>query len=199
MAGKTITLPRIGKVRMREALRFAGKVTGATVSRTAARWFVAISVEIDLPVVPCENQARIVGVDLGVKRQATISDGTIVEGPKPLRSTLRRLARQGRRLHRQVAGSSNRAKAAMRVARCHGRVAKADDRPDARLWAHRCRRPGRQGDDAEPQTVADGERHGLRGVSAPACLQGASVLFQGNRCGALVSLEQAVRDLRFPA
>ena len=121
--GKVITLPRIGEVKMREALRFVGKVTGATVSRTADRWFVAISVEVDLPVVPCENQARTVGVDLGVKRLATISDGTIVEGPKPLRSTLKRLARLNRRLHRKVAGSSNRVKAAMRVARCHARVA----------------------------------------------------------------------------
>ena len=120
--GKAITLPRIGKVRMRQALRFAGKVTGATVSRTADRWFVAISVEVDLPLVPCENQARTVGVDLGVGRLATLSDGTLVEGPKPLRSTLKRLARLNRRLHRKAAGSSNRAKAAMGVARCHARV-----------------------------------------------------------------------------
>lgn len=120
--GNTITLPRIGKVKMREALRFQGKVTGATVSRTADRWFVAISVEVELPLVPCENQARTVGVDLGVRRLATISDGTFMEGPKPLRSTLKRLARLSRRLHRKVPGSNNRAKAAMRVARCHARV-----------------------------------------------------------------------------
>ena len=54
-----------------EALRFDGKVIGATVSRTSDRWFVAISVEVDLPSVRCENQARTVGVDLGVKRLAT--------------------------------------------------------------------------------------------------------------------------------
>ena len=123
IGGKGITLPRIGKVRMREALRFEGKVTGATVSRTANRWFVAVSVEIDMPMVPCENQVRTVGVDLGVRRLAAISDGTLIEGPKPLRSALKRLARLNRRLHRKVAGSNNRAKAAMRVARCHGRVA----------------------------------------------------------------------------
>ena len=117
--GNTITLPRIGKVKMREALRFEGKVTGATISRTADRWFVAVGVEVDLPVVRCENQARTVGVDLGVKRLATISDGTFIEGTKPLRSTLRRLAR----LNRKVPGSNNRAKAAMRLARCHARAA----------------------------------------------------------------------------
>ena len=121
--GKIITLPRIGKVKMREALRFQGKVAGATVSRTADRWFVAISVEVDMPIVPCENQARTVGVDLGARRLATISDGTLVKGPKPLRANLRRLARLNRALSRKVPGSNNRAKAALRVARCYARVA----------------------------------------------------------------------------
>ena len=64
-----------------------------------------------------------VDVDLDVRRLATLSDGTFMEGPKPLRSTLKRLARLNRRLHRKVPRSKNRVKAAMRVARCHGRVA----------------------------------------------------------------------------
>ena len=104
--GKTITLPRIGKVKMREALRFNGKVICATVSRTADRWLVSISVETDMPTVPCENQARTVGVDLGVKRLAILSDGTCVEGPRPLRFVLKRLRRLNRRLHRRVKGSA---------------------------------------------------------------------------------------------
>ena len=184
--GNTITLPRIGKVRMREALRFKGKVTGATVSRTADRWFVAISVEVEMPLVPCENQARTVGVDLGVRRLATISDGTFMEGPKPLRSTLKRLARLNRRLHRKVAGSSNRVKAAMGVARCHGRVvrmrgeraAQADDGSGAYLWACCHRRFERQGHGTQLPTGPRGQRHGLRGVSAPDFLQGGAVVHE---------------------
>jgi len=121
--GKTITLPRIGAVKMRESLRFEGKITCATVSCTAGRWFVSISVEADLPVVRCENQARTVGVDLGVKKLATISDGTTFQGPKPLRGSLRRLRRLSRGLSRKVKGSRNRDKARLRLARCHARVA----------------------------------------------------------------------------
>ena len=121
--GDAVTLPHVGKVKMREALRFDGKVIGATVSRTAERWFVAISVEVDLPVVRCENQARTVGVDLGVKRLATISDGTTFQGPKPLRRSLRRLRRLSRGLSRKAKGSRNRDKARLRLARCHARVA----------------------------------------------------------------------------
>ena len=44
--GNTIRLPKIGKVKMTERLRFSGKILGATVSRTADRWFVAIHVDV---------------------------------------------------------------------------------------------------------------------------------------------------------
>ena len=121
--GKTLTLPRIGKVRMREALRFEGKILSATVSRTAQRWFVAISVETDVATVASESQAGVVGVDLGVKTLATLSDSTTVEGPKPLRSALKRLARLNRSLSRKTRGSCNWAKTKLRVARCHARIA----------------------------------------------------------------------------
>ena len=120
---KTVTLARIGKVRMREALRFEGKITCATVSRTADRWLISITVESDLPVHPCENQARTVGVDLGVKRLATLSDGTFVVGPKPLHRTLKRVKRLCRALNRKTKGSRNWEKARRCLARCHGRLA----------------------------------------------------------------------------
>ena len=124
--GDVITLPRAGKVKMREALRFGGKIICATVSRTASRWFVSISVEVDLPVLACENQARRAGVDLGVKNLATVAsldDDIIIEGPKPLRAGLKRLARLNRSLSRKAKGSKNRGKARLRLARCHARIA----------------------------------------------------------------------------
>ena len=130
--GKTITLPRIGKVGMREALRFEGKILSATVSRIAERWFVAVSVEVDLPVVASENQARRAGIDLGVKNLATLAsldDEIIIEGPKPLRAALKRLARLNRSLSRKVKGSRNREKARLTLACCHARI--ADVRADA--------------------------------------------------------------------
>ena len=121
--GKTITLPRIGQVKMREALRLPGKILCATVSRTADGGFVAISVETDVPTVASETQAARVGVDLGVRNLATLSDGQTVEGPKPLRSSLKRLARLNRSLSRKTLGSRNWVKTKLRVGRCHARIA----------------------------------------------------------------------------
>ena len=66
MNGKRVKPAVIGWVKMREALRFAGKVKSAVVSRTADRWFVSLSVEIEHVAPVHENQA-VVGVDLGIK------------------------------------------------------------------------------------------------------------------------------------
>jgi putative transposase len=119
--GKRIKLPVVGWVRMREALRFQGKVMSAVVSRTADRWFVSLTVEIQHQVPIRENQAA-VGVDLGVLRLATLSDGGEVTGPKALKANLKRLRRLSRSLSRKVKGSSNRRRAAGKIARLHARI-----------------------------------------------------------------------------
>jgi putative transposase len=103
LEGKTIRLPRIGEVAMTEELRFAGRILGATVSRTADRWFVAIQVEV--PDAQCYRRRtshEVNGIDLGVKAAATISSGEVIEAPKPLKAALRRLEIRSRRLSRKL-------------------------------------------------------------------------------------------------
>ncbi|WP_031459704.1 RNA-guided endonuclease InsQ/TnpB family protein, partial [Chloroflexus sp. MS-G] len=143
--GKTIRLPRIGEVAMTEELRFAGTMLGATVSRTADRWFVAIQVEV--PDAQCYRRRtahEVNGLDLGVTAAATISSGEVVEAPKPLNAALRRLNIRSRRLSRKLqaakkaAGcerrarlpkgtrlpvSNNRRTSAATLARLHARLA----------------------------------------------------------------------------
>ncbi|MBV8314405.1 MAG: helix-turn-helix domain-containing protein, partial [Planctomycetaceae bacterium] len=50
-------LPMIGRIRMRERLRFVGQVKSAVVSRTADRWFVSLSVEVPEEVLPRKSHA----------------------------------------------------------------------------------------------------------------------------------------------
>lgn len=88
---KRVKLPVIGWVKMRESLRFVGKIKSAVVSRTADRWFVSLTVAIEHTPPNRENQA-VVGVDLGIKALATLSDDTpAVENPKALRGNLKKL------------------------------------------------------------------------------------------------------------
>jgi putative transposase len=121
--GARIRIPLLGWVRLREALRLTGKVLSATVSRTASRWFVSITV--DTPDSshprPAENQGA-VGVDLGLTAQATLSTGEVVTGPKALKMLMGRLQRLSRALSRKQPGSANRHKAKAALARLHARV-----------------------------------------------------------------------------
>jgi len=119
-----IRIPNLGWVRMRETLRFAGKIMSATVSRVADKWFVSIVVDTpdDSHLPQAENQGA-VGVDLGVSALATLSTGETITGPKPHKALLARLQRLSRSLSRKVKGSANRKKAKGKLARLHARIA----------------------------------------------------------------------------
>jgi len=120
--GHRIRLPKLGWVRMRESLRFAGDIKSATVSRVADRWFVSITVDTHDPLpVRAENQG-VAGVDLGVSALATLSTGEIVPGPKAHTSLLARLRRLSRGLSRKQLKSRNREKARRKLARLHARI-----------------------------------------------------------------------------
>jgi len=119
-----IRIPNLGWVRMRETLRFAGKIMSATVSRVADKWFVSIAVDTpdDSHLPQAENQGA-VGVDLGVSALATLSTGETITGPKPHKALLARLQRLSRSLSRKLKGSANRKKAKGKLARLHARIA----------------------------------------------------------------------------
>jgi len=121
--GRHIRIPKLGWIRMREALRFAGKVVSASVSRFAGHWYASITVNTsDSPVPSADNQGA-VGVDLGITALATLSTGETFRGPKALRGLLVRLRRQSRALSRKVKGSRNRTRAKLKLAKLHERIA----------------------------------------------------------------------------
>lgn len=116
-----INIPRLGKVRMREALRYPGKILSATISRIADRWFVSVTIET--PDTPKQKQPqKVVGIDLGASTMATLSTGEKIAGPKPHKILLRRLKQLSKALSRKVKGSKNRAKAKIKLARQHARI-----------------------------------------------------------------------------
>jgi putative transposase len=118
---KKFRIPKLGWVVGAEELRFSGKIMSATVKRKADYWFIVISVQTNKTFTTCENQA-VVGVDLGIKTLATLSDGKVIEAVKPLRSKLKRLKLLQRWASRKIKGSSNRHKANRRVAKIHYKV-----------------------------------------------------------------------------
>ncbi|MEN8215918.1 MAG: RNA-guided endonuclease TnpB family protein [Pseudomonadota bacterium] len=119
--GKQIKLPKLGWLRMREALRFSGKVISATISNKANKWFVSLNVELYQMPKSCDSQAG-VGVDLGIKALATLSNGEVRKAPKPLKMFLKKLKRMQRSLARREKGSHNRHKLRHKLAKVHAQI-----------------------------------------------------------------------------
>lgn len=130
-------IPKLGWVKGTECLRFSGKVMSATVKRKANYWFIVVSVETEVTKTSCENQA-VVGVDLGIKTLATLSDGKIIESGKFLRKRLDRLKFLQRRVSRKIKGSSNISKANKRVAKLHYEISCCRKDVLNKLTTHLC-------------------------------------------------------------
>jgi putative transposase len=132
--GRHVKLPRVGRVKVCEPTgklteKLAGgaaRLLGATVSRTAGRWFVSFTVEVERDVP--EPAGGVVGVDLGVSCLAVLSTGEKVPNPRHYKRSLRRLGKVSRAYARTRPGSRRRAKRAARLATIHARV--ADQRRD---------------------------------------------------------------------
>lgn len=98
--------------------------------RCAGRWYAALTVEREEPAAAKETpRGGAVGIDLGIKTLATLSDGTVIKNPRYLRKAERKLKRAQKVLSRKTTGSKRRAKARAKVARLHARV--ANQRGDA--------------------------------------------------------------------
>ena len=120
--GKRIKLPVIAWIRMREAVRFSGRLKRVTVSREGDRWFASIMIETD-DVKHIDQHEPVVGVDLGVRTLAALSTGEFITGPKSHSVALKRLRRANKALARKRRFSANWRKQKARLARIHARIA----------------------------------------------------------------------------
>ncbi|WP_119729104.1 RNA-guided endonuclease InsQ/TnpB family protein [Thermomonospora amylolytica] len=130
-AGGKLRLPKIGDVPVRWSRSLPSEPSSVTVIKdSAGRYFASFVVDAtDGPPPPATAE---VGIDLGLRHFAVLSDGRRITNPRFLRRAERRLRRAQRNLCRKQPGSNNRAKARIRVAKAHARV--ADARRD---WAHK--------------------------------------------------------------
>ena len=123
--GKRVKLPKFGWVRTRQELRFPGKILSARFTKHAGHWYVSVQVEVESSwVYPhrCETQA-VVGVDLGVKDLAVLSDGTRVPAPRILRRLEAKLRMLNKRLSRRLRGGKNWFKTKTQLGKLHERMA----------------------------------------------------------------------------
>jgi putative transposase len=121
---KAIVLPRLGRLRLKERdyLPTGGEVQilSATVSEQAGHWYVSLQVEEEQEVP--ENTGPVVGIDLGIKQLATLSDGTVIANHRHLKRGLKKLKRLQRVVSRRKKGGKNRKKAVHKLARLHRQI-----------------------------------------------------------------------------
>jgi putative transposase len=121
--GDRIQLPRIGKVKLKEKgyIPTSGvRITSATVSKRADRWFVSVQVQQEIPELKATGE--VLGIDLGVKTLAVLSDGRTFQNHKALQKNSKKLSRLQREVSRKVKGSNNREKAKQKVAKLHYKI-----------------------------------------------------------------------------
>ena len=117
-----ILLPKVGWVRFRKSRDIQGKIKNVTVSKSASGWYVSIQTEQDVSdMIHSSNTA--VGVDVGVKIFAALSDGTAYEPVNSLKKLEKKLAKAQRDLSRKKKGSNNRRKQVKKLALLHEKIA----------------------------------------------------------------------------
>lgn len=118
-----VYLPKLGWMRYRASRFVEGEIGQVTVSRHAGRWFVSVQTEREVkqPVHPAKT---LVGIDVGVARFATLSDGTHIEPVDAFRSAEVALAKAQRAMSRKVKFSRNWRKAKAKVQKVQARIAR---------------------------------------------------------------------------
>ena len=117
-----IFLPKLGWMRYRNSRQVTGVVKNVTVSQSCGKWYISIQTESEVST-PVHPSASMVGLDAGVAKLATLSDGTVFEPVNSLQKNQKKLARLQRQLSRKVKFSNNWQKQKCKIQRLHSRIA----------------------------------------------------------------------------
>lgn len=124
LEGGSIFLPKIGWIKLFLSQTVEGKICQVTVSKSGDHWFVSIQVEIDIEK-PAHSSISAVGIDLGVKRFATLSNGEYYLPLNSFKKLEKMLVKEQRKLSRKQKFSNNWKRQKRRVQKIHTKIANA--------------------------------------------------------------------------
>ncbi|MEA4200930.1 transposase, partial [Klebsiella pneumoniae] len=120
---RRVKLPSgLGWVTFRQSRAVVGKIKYATVSQHAGGWYISFQVEMEVEQ-PAHPSTSAVGLDAGISKLVTLSDGTVFEPVNSFKQNQSRLARLQRQLARKVKFSANWKKQKARISRLHSHIA----------------------------------------------------------------------------
>ncbi|ANO91650.1 transposase [Escherichia coli] len=117
-----IFLPKLGWMRYRNSRQVTGVVKNVTVSQSCGKWYISIQTESEVST-PVHPSASMVGLDAGVAKLATLSDGTVFGPVNSFQKNQKTLARLQRQLSRKVKFSNNWQKQKRKIQRLHSCIA----------------------------------------------------------------------------
>lgn len=119
---KHIKLPKLGMIKTKNKLVPQGRILNATVSQeSSGKYYVSLCCT-DVDIKPLKQTGNSVGLDLGIKEFCITSDGEMIENPKYLRKSEKKLRKLQKDLSRCHKGSKNREKCRIKVAKQHEKI-----------------------------------------------------------------------------
>jgi putative transposase len=167
--GNQIKLPQLGWVKFRKSRDIPDgfELKQARIVRRASGYFVMLSMELNVNIPDVPFHGHSLGIDLGLDKFLSTSDGELVERPRFLNQLHRKIELLQRRLKNKKKGSNNRHKLNQKIARLHQRI--SDTRKDwqFKLAHHLC-------DQAQSIFIEDIDfRAWSRGMLSKNCLDAA--------------------------
>ncbi len=124
-----IFLPKLGWIRYRNSREVLGELRNVTVSSNGGKWFVSIQtqreVEQSVSNTTGTECSRSIGIDLGIARFATLSDGSYIAPLNSFKIQQTKLAKYQRRMAHKQKFSNNWKKAKAKVQKTHTQIANA--------------------------------------------------------------------------
>lgn len=135
-----LKVPNLGYVKLREPLRFNGKINSVTISQNADKFYASFSIEIskeeyDKTHKLSKQTNQGIGIDIGLKSFVSLSNGLEIKAPKPLDKLTRLLIKRSRQLSKKqhpktkgevlkgIKKSNNYIKATMKLNKVHKKIA----------------------------------------------------------------------------
>lgn len=132
MIDNKLSLSKIGTVKVKLSRPIEGKIKTCTIIRKNDKYYVCFSCEVE-PTAELPLTGQSVGVDMGLVKFYTASNGETYDCPKKYRKAERKLKQLQRSVSRKKKGGKNRRKAVKRLAKQHEHV--ANQRKDIALKA----------------------------------------------------------------
>ncbi|WP_287273361.1 MULTISPECIES: RNA-guided endonuclease TnpB family protein [unclassified Okeania] len=116
-----VYLAKIGKLKVAWSRKLPSEPSSVTVIKDSAnRYFLSFVVEIQPETLPKTDNS--VGIDLGIKTFATLSNGQKIDAPKPLKKRINKYRKLSKSLSKKTKGSKRYEKARLRVAKFHAKL-----------------------------------------------------------------------------